>query len=59
MFRTMRLWSPHRCPEHPKEVEAAVSRAHWQGMEIKDPEAENRDFEVNNNVYKHNTTKVS
>ena len=52
MFQTMRMWRPHRCPEHPKEAEAAVSRAHWQHMEIEDPEAENRDFEVNNSVYR-------
>ena len=47
----MRLWRPHPCLERPKEVEAAVSCAHWQDMAIEDPEAENRDFEVNNNVY--------
>ena len=47
----MRLWRPHRYPERPKEAEAAVSRAHWQHMEIEDPEAENRDFEINNVVY--------
>ena len=51
VFRTMRLWRPHRCSERPKEAESAVSCAHWQDMEIEDPEAENRDFEVNNNVY--------
>ena len=51
VLRTMRLWRPHRCPERPKEVEAAVSRAHWQDMAIEDTEAENRYFEVNNNVY--------
>ena len=51
VFQTMRSWRPHRCLERPKEAESAVSRAHWQDMEIEDPEeAENRDFEVNNNV---------
>ena len=56
----MRLWGPRQCLESPKEAEAAVSRAHWQGMEVEDPEAGNRDFEVNTVVcIKHNTRKVS
>ena len=59
VLRTMRLWRPHRCPERPKEVEAAVSRAHWQDMAIEDTEAENRYFEVNNNVYQTQHKKVS